>query len=60
MVNECETGQHDCDRNAKCIDTFESYTCACKFFVVSVLWGAVDFEWFKNNAVIISLIKRIS
>ncbi|KAI6184211.1 hypothetical protein M3Y97_00571900 [Aphelenchoides bicaudatus] len=21
LVNECETGQHDCDRNAKCIDT---------------------------------------
>lgn len=30
MVNECENGSHDCDPNAKCVDTFDGYTCACQ------------------------------
>lgn len=28
-VNECELGTHDCDSNATCTDTDESYTCEC-------------------------------
>ncbi|KAI6196791.1 hypothetical protein M3Y94_01150800 [Aphelenchoides besseyi] len=30
LVNECATGQHDCDPKAKCIDNFDGYTCACQ------------------------------
>lgn len=30
MKNECLTGEHDCDRSARCIDTDESYICACQ------------------------------
>ncbi|KAI6242873.1 Transmembrane cell adhesion receptor mua 3 [Aphelenchoides fujianensis] len=30
LVNECENGSHDCDPNAKCVDTFDGYTCACQ------------------------------
>ncbi|CAB3403060.1 unnamed protein product [Caenorhabditis bovis] len=29
LKNECLTGEHDCDRSARCIDTDESYICAC-------------------------------
>lgn len=30
LKNECLTGEHDCDRSARCIDTDESYICACQ------------------------------
>lgn len=30
MLNECETGKHDCHAKARCIDTPASYTCACQ------------------------------
>ena len=29
QVDECATGLHDCDKNALCIDTEESFKCAC-------------------------------
>lgn len=29
-VNECLTGQHQCDKNADCINTQGSYECHCK------------------------------
>ncbi|KAK6743395.1 hypothetical protein RB195_010571 [Necator americanus] len=29
LKNECLTGEHDCDRSARCIDTDDSYLCAC-------------------------------
>ena len=28
-INECETGDHECDLNADCINTEGSYTCKC-------------------------------
>merc|ERR1712130_415510 len=28
-VNECTSGKHFCDKNAKCTNTVGSYTCAC-------------------------------
>eukprot|EP01006_Ploeotia_vitrea_P029723 TRINITY_DN62208_c0_g1_i1.p1 TRINITY_DN62208_c0_g1~~TRINITY_DN62208_c0_g1_i1.p1 ORF type:complete len:1202 (+),score=249.69 TRINITY_DN62208_c0_g1_i1:55-3660(+) len=28
-VNECTNGSHDCDANASCTDTADSFTCAC-------------------------------
>ena len=30
-INECTTGQHQCDVNADCTNTIGSYTCQCKF-----------------------------
>lgn len=30
VVNECALGTHDCDGNADCIDTPESFSCKCK------------------------------
>lgn len=30
MKNECETGENDCDVNADCHDTDESYICTCR------------------------------
>lgn len=30
MIDECATGTHDCDRNARCIDTDESFICTCR------------------------------
>lgn len=29
MVDECYTGENDCDPSAKCQDTSESYICIC-------------------------------
>ncbi|CAI4230491.1 unnamed protein product [Auanema sp. JU1783] len=29
LTDECALGSHDCDRNAHCIDTDESYICTC-------------------------------
>lgn len=29
LRNECLSGEHDCDTNAKCIDTDDSYLCTC-------------------------------
>ncbi|EPB77461.1 von Willebrand factor type A domain protein [Ancylostoma ceylanicum] len=29
LKNECLTGEHDCDRSARCIDTDDGYLCAC-------------------------------
>ena len=29
-INECVLGTHDCSPNANCIDTMQSYTCACR------------------------------
>ena len=28
-INECNTGQHECDVNARCLNTDGSYTCLC-------------------------------
>lgn len=30
LVDECAMGKHDCDPNAECIDTAESFICTCK------------------------------
>ncbi|GMT19358.1 hypothetical protein PFISCL1PPCAC_10655, partial [Pristionchus fissidentatus] len=30
LIDECAAGMHDCDVNAVCTDTDESYLCACK------------------------------
>lgn len=29
-LNECNDGTHDCDANATCINSYGSFTCACK------------------------------
>uniref|UniRef100_A0A915AKQ6 Transmembrane cell adhesion receptor mua-3 n=1 Tax=Parascaris univalens TaxID=6257 RepID=A0A915AKQ6_PARUN len=29
LIDECAAGTHDCDRNARCIDTDESFICTC-------------------------------
>ncbi|VDM82802.1 unnamed protein product [Strongylus vulgaris] len=29
VKNECLTGENDCDRSARCIDTDDGYLCAC-------------------------------
>ena len=29
-VNECESGEHDCDTNAECMNTEGNYGCACR------------------------------
>jgi hypothetical protein len=29
VIDECASKQHDCDRAARCIDTDDSYICAC-------------------------------
>ena len=29
VIDECITHQHDCDKNAKCIDTDDAYLCEC-------------------------------
>uniref|UniRef100_A0A913I4D2 EGF-like domain-containing protein n=1 Tax=Strongyloides stercoralis TaxID=6248 RepID=A0A913I4D2_STRER len=31
LRNECQTGEHDCDRNARCIDTDEGFICSCPY-----------------------------
>ena len=30
-VNECDLGEDDCDENARCLNTFGSFTCECNF-----------------------------
>ena len=30
MINECEWGSHECDQNAFCFDTKDSYGCICE------------------------------
>lgn len=30
VIDECAAGTHDCDVNAVCTDTDESYLCSCK------------------------------
>ena len=29
-LNECETGDHECDKDAKCTNTVGSFTCECE------------------------------
>ena len=29
-INECATRQHDCDKNAKCVNTPTGYECKCR------------------------------
>ena len=29
FVDECSTGDHNCDRNAVCIDEDDGFTCVC-------------------------------
>ena len=29
-INECATGDHDCDEDAECTNTVGSFTCECK------------------------------
>ncbi|VDM42590.1 unnamed protein product [Toxocara canis] len=29
LIDECASGTHDCDRNARCVDTDESFICTC-------------------------------
>ena len=28
-INECEEGTHNCDGNARCINTWQGFMCAC-------------------------------
>lgn len=28
-INECQSGQHDCDYNAQCLNSIGSYSCQC-------------------------------
>ena len=30
-IDECTTGEADCDQNAKCADTIGSYSCKCNY-----------------------------
>ena len=41
-IDECATNDHDCDSNATCTDTLESYTCACNL-------GAEGFPGFTGD-----------